>query len=187
MREDLIADVDTAYGWFEHNKYTHIGVRDIGSRRIVGYFSVLPVTDEAYDKISCGDFQDKDFRSDSIEQYIFSNFYRVYVAAVGIDPEYQNTGAFIKLYNALIDLFLLLAKDREIYISEILAEASTKQGEKFCKMVGMKRITSTSNDTDIYRLVTIPPEFKLKNRKGKKLYELCQNKFEEYRDYFDKK
>ena len=51
----------------------------------------------------------------------------------------------------------------------------------------MKRITSTSNDTDIYRLVTIPPEFKLKNRKGKKLYELCQNKFEEYRDYFDKK
>lgn len=187
LREDLIADIDTAYSWYKHNKYTHIGVRDIASKKLIGYFSVLPITDETYSKILCGDFQDKEFTTDSIEQYIFSNFYRVYIAAVAIDPEYQNTGAFIKLYNALIDLFLFLAKDREIYISEVLAEASTKQGEKFCKMVGMKKISATSNDTDIYRLVTIPPEFKLRNRKGKELYELCQNKFEEYRDYFESK
>ena len=187
LREDLIADIDTAYSWYKHNKYTHIGVRDIASKKLIGYFSVLPITDETYNKILCGDFQDKEFTTDSIEQYIFSNFYRVYIAAVAIDPEYQNTGAFIKLYNALIDLFLFLAKDREIYISEVLAEASTKQGEKFCKMVGMKKISATSNDTDIYRLVTIPPEFKLRNRKGKELYELCQNKFEEYRDYFESK
>ena len=187
MREDLIASVQTTYGWFEHNRYTHIAVRDISTQKIVGYFSVLPVTEEIYNKIISGNFKDKDFTSDSIEQYIFSNFYRIYVAGVGIDPEYQNTGAFIKLYNALIDLFLFLAKEREIYISEILAEASTKQGEKFCKMVGMKKISSTTNDTDIYRLVTIPPEFSLKNNKGKELYELCRNTFEEYRDYFENK
>lgn len=185
MREDLIADTETTYSWFQHNRYTHIGVRDISSGKVVGYFSALPITDDIYDKILCGDFQDKDFTSDSIEQYIFSNFYRVYIAGVGIDPEYQNTGAFIKLYNALIDLFLSLANDREIYISEILAEASTKQGEKFCKMVGMKKVCSSNNATDVYRIVTIPPEFKLRNRKGKELYELCQKKFEEYRDYFD--
>lgn len=187
MRKDLVASVQTTFGWFEHNKYTHIAVRDISTQKIIGYFSVLPITEEIYNKIICGDFKDKDFTPDSIEQYIFSNFYRIYVAGVGIDPEYQNTGAFIKLYNALIDLFLFLAKEREIYISEILAEASTKQGEKFCKMVGMKKISSTTNDTDIYRLVTIPPEFSLKNNKGKELYELCKNTFEEYRDYFENK
>lgn len=187
MREDLIADIHTTYSWFEYNKFTHIGVRDIYSRKIVGYFSILPITDETYEKIISGNFKDKDFTQDSIEQYIFSDFYKIYVAGVGIDPQYQNTGAFIKLYNALIDLFISLAKDREIYISEVLAEASTKQGEKFCKMVGMKKILGTCNDTDIYRMVTIPPEFQLQNRKGKELYELCQKKFEEYRDYFDKK
>lgn len=184
MREDLIADVNTTYSWFKYNKYTHICVRDISSSRIVGYFSVLPITDEVYNKILHGDFQDKDFTEDSIEQYIFPDFYKIYIAGVGIDPEYQNTGAFIKLYNALIDLFIALAKDREIYISEILAEASTKQGEKFCKMVGMKKIASTHNSTDVYRLVTIPPEFQLKNHKGRELYDLCKKKFEEYRDYF---
>lgn len=185
MREDLIADTETTYGWFKHNQYTHICVRDISSGKIVGYFSALPITDDIYSKIICGDFKDKDFTSESIEQYIFSNFYRLYIAGVGIDPQYQNTGAFIKLYNALIDLFLSLAKDREIYISEVLAEASTKQGEKFCKMVGMKKICTTKSDTDVYRLVTIPPEFRIKNKKGIELYNLCQKKFEEFRDFFD--
>lgn len=186
MRPDLIADVETTYGWFKYNKFTHIAVRDVISKKTVGYFSLLPVTEETYDEIISGNFEDKDFTSDSIEQYIFSDFYRLYIAGVGIEPQYQNTGAFIKLYNALIDLFISLATNREIYISEILAEASTKQGEKFCKMVGMEKISTTKNDTDIYKLITIPPEFRLRNRKGKELYNLYKHKFEEFRDFFDK-
>lgn len=186
MRPDLIADVETTYGWFKYNKFTHIAVRDVISKKTVGYFSLLPVTEETYNEIISGNFEDKDFTSDSIEQYIFSDFYRLYIAGVGIEPQYQNTGAFIKLYNALIDLFISLATNREIYISEILAEASTKQGEKFCKMVGMKKISTTKNDTDIYKLITIPPEFRLRNRKGKELYDLYKHKFEEFRDFFDK-
>lgn len=185
MRKDLIADVKTTYSWFMHNKFTHIAVRDKISQRIVGYFSILPVTDEIYAKIAAGDFLDKDFTCDCIEQYIFSDFYRIYVAGVGIDPLFQNTGAFIALYNSLIDLFIYLAKDREIYVSEILAEASTKQGEKFCKMVGMKKITSTNNQTDVYRLITIPPEFRIKNRKGIELYNICKIIYEKYRNQFE--
>ncbi len=185
MRADLIANVDTTYGWFQYNKYTHIGVRDKTSKKLVGYFAALPVTDETYNQIISGEFEDKNFTPDDIEQYNFSNFYRVYIAGVGIEPEYQNTGAFIKLYNAFIDMILSLVKYREIYISEILAEASTKQGEKFCKMIGMKKISNTNNETDIYKLVTIPPEFRLKNQKGKELYNLCQKRYEEYRDFFE--
>ena len=67
----------------------------------------------------------------------------------------------------------------------MLAEASTKQGEKFCKMVGMNKIGHTESETDIYRIVTIPPQFRLNNQKGKELFKLCQEKFEEYRDFFE--
>lgn len=187
MREDLIADTNTTYEWYKYNKYTHIGVRDTLSQKLIGYFSFLPITNETYDQIISGEFKDNEFTSDNMVQYIFSDFYRVYVTGVGIDPIYQNTGAFLMLYNAFIDLILYLAQEREVYISEILAEASTKQGEKFCKMLGMKKISSTSNETDVYRLVTIPPEFKYPNRKGQELYSLCKSKFEEYRDYFENK
>ena len=186
MRKDLIASVETTYSWFVHNNYTHIGVRNKVSRKIIGYFSVLPINEDTYKKITSGNFEDKDFTSDCIEQYIFSDFYKIYIAGVGIDPLFQNTGAFIVLYNSLIDLFISMAKEREIYVSEILAEASTKQGEKFCKMVGMTKIISTKNNTDIYRLVTIPPEFRLRNNKGKELYDICKKKFNEFRDYFEK-
>ena len=144
----------------------------------------MPINDDKYNLILTGNFQDKDFNEDSLLQYNFSDFYKIYVAGVGIDPKYQNTNAFIVLYNALIDLIISLAKDREIYISEVLAEASTKQGEKFCKMVGMKKTIHTPNETDVYRLVTIPPQFRLNNNKGKELFKLCREKFEEYRDYF---
>ena len=184
MRDDLIADADTAYAWFKYNEYTHIGVRDTVSKKIIGYFSVLPINKETYDQIVSGDFKDNEFTSDNLEQYIFPDFYKIYVAGVGIAPEYQNTGAFIMLYNAFIDLIILLAKEREIYISEVLAEASTKQGEKFCKMVGMKKISSTGNATDVYRLVTIPPEFRHTSQKGKELFQLCETKFKQYKEYF---
>lgn len=184
MREDLVADVKTTYAWYEYNQYTHIGVKNTTTNKLIGYFAVLPITNETYNQIVSGKFKDNEFNPENLKQYIFSDFYKVYVAGVGIDPKYQNTGAFIMLYNALIDLVIILAKEREIYISEVLAEASTKQGEKFCKMVGMKKITSTQNETDVYRLVTIPPEFRHTGQKGKELYALCKNKFEEYRDYF---
>jgi len=185
LREDLIASAETAYSWYEYNNMTHVAVRDFVSQKIVGYFSALPVTDDVYQKIRQGEFKDKDFTIDAIQQYIFSDFYKLYIAAVAIDPQYQNTGAFIRLYNALIDMLLALAKERDIYISEVIAEASTKQGEKFCKMVGMKKISQTENETDVYGLVLIPPEFRLHNQKGRELFHLCERKFEEYRDYFE--
>ena len=185
MRDDLIADIKTTYDWYRYNNYTHIAVRDIQRKKIVGYFAALPVTEETYINIINGTFQDKDFTIDAIEQYNFPDFYKLYIAGVGIEPQYQNTGAFIKLYNALIDIIITLARDRDVFISEVIAEASTKQGEKFCKMVGMKKITHTDSETDVYGIITIPPQFRWNNHKGKELFKLCKEKFEEYREYFE--
>lgn len=185
MRHDLIASTETCYNWHEYNNYTHIAIKDTITNKVVGYFSVLPITDDTYTRILSGKFKDNEFTIDCLEQYLFPDFYKLYVAGVGIDPDYQNTGAFIKLYNALLDMFLVLAKEREIYISEVIAEASTRQGEKFCKMVRMKKLVHTTTETDVYGMILIPPQFRLNNHKGKEFYELCQKKFEECRDFFE--
>lgn len=185
LREDLIAEVDTTFEWYKYNIYSHIALRDSITSKIIGYFSMLPITEDTYNKILSGDFKDKDFNTDNILQYDFPDFYKLYIASVAIHPDYQNTTAFTKLYSALVDLLLNLAKEREVFISEIVAEASTKQGEKLCKMVGMKKRVNTLFETDIYSLVLIPPEFRIKNHRGKELLELCQRKYEEYRDYFE--
>lgn len=185
LREDLIASIDTALEWYEYNNYTYIAIRDVNTNKIAGYFTLLPITDDTYNKILSGDFMDKDFTKDSILQYETPGIYTIYVASVAIHPKYQNTNAFLKLYNATIDMFLELAQTREIYIDKIIAEASTKQGEKLCKLLKMNKHCSTTSNTDVYTLTLIPPEFKLFGSKGKIFMNLCKEKYEEYREYFE--
>ncbi|MBD5455314.1 MAG: toll/interleukin-1 receptor domain-containing protein [Lachnospiraceae bacterium] len=185
LREDLIASVETAIEWYDYNNYTYIAIRDRGSKKIVGYFTLLPITEDTYNLILSGDFMDKEFTTDSIVQYEAPGIYILYVASVAIHPQYQNTNAFLELYNAVIDVVISLAQQREIYFSQILAEASTKQGEKLCKIMGMKKHNSTTTNTDVYTLTLIPPELRLFGSKGKLLVNLCKQKYEEYRDYFD--
>lgn len=185
LREDLIASVETAIEWYDYNSYTYIAIRDCDTKKIVGYFTLLPITEDTYNMILSGDFMDKEFTTDSIVQYEAPGIYTLYVASVAIHPTYQNTNAFIELYNAVIDVMIGLAQQREIYFSQILAEASTKQGEKLCKIMGMKKHTSTTTNTDVYTLTLIPPELRLFSSKGKLLVNMCRQKYEEYRDYFD--
>lgn len=185
LREDLIASVETAIEWYDYNNYTYIAIKDISTHKIVGYFTLLPITEDTYNLILSGDFMDKEFTTDSIVQYEAPGIYILYIASVAIHPKYQNTNAFIELYNAVIDVVIGLAQQREIYFSQILAEASTKQGEKLCKIMGMKKHNSTTTNTDVYTLTLIPPELRLFGTKGKLLINLCKQKYEEYRDYFD--
>lgn len=185
LRDDLIASIDTAVEWYEYNNYTYIAAKDIKTGKIAGYITLLPITEDTYNQILSGDFMDKDFTRDSILQYDYPGLYTIYVASVAIHPFYQNSNVFLELYNATIDMFLDLAKQRDIYIEKIIAEASTKQGEKLCKLLRMKKYCSTTSNTDIYILTLIPPEFKLFGAKGKVFMNLCKQKYEEYREYFE--
>lgn len=185
LREDLIASIETAIEWYDYNEYTYIAIRDKGTKKIAGYFTLLPITQDTYNLILSGDFMDKEFTTDSILTYDAPGLYILYVASVAIHPYYKNSNAFIELYNAVIDVLLSLATEREIYISEIIAEASTKQGEKFCKIMGMKKYCSTTTNTDVYTLTLIPPELKLFGEKGKLFTNMCKQKYEEYREFFN--
>lgn len=184
MREDLIADITITYKeWFLYNNYTHIAIKDTQTNKLVGYCAILPITDETYSKILSGDFKDKDFNKDAIRQYdLPADTYKLYVAGLALNPEYHNTNAFTFLYNAIIDLLLFLAKEREIYVAEIIAEASTKQGEKFCRLLKMKKQIATKYNTDVYKLELIPPEFRISNIQSCTLYKICAQQYKKNRD-----
>ncbi len=185
LREDLIASVETAIEWYDYNNYTYIAIREPG-KKIAGYITLLPITDDTYNQILSGDFMDKEFTKESILLYEAPGLYTVYVASVAIHPKYQNSNAFLELYNAAIDMFLELAEQRDIFIEKIIAEASTQQGEKLCKLLKMSKYGSTTSNTDVYTLTLIPPEFRLFGDKGRIFMNLCKQKYEEYREYFQK-
>ena len=89
--------------------------------------------------------------------------------------------------SAFIDFLIYLAEDREIFISDIIADGVTPQGASLCESVGMKKVTGTIHDSHVYEAALIPPAFttlKLNNRIGKKLIAYYQHVFEDYKEMF---
>ena len=184
LRSDLIAPPYITHGWYQYNIYTHIAVRSARMGKIVGYFALLPVTDELFQKIQLGDFKDNDLSTDGIRQYDLEDFYKLYVAAVCIHPDCQNTTAFNRLYHALIEMMYELATERDIYITDIITEASTKQGEKLCKILGLKKLKNTEIDTELYTASLLPPSLRLNSLFGHKLIQFYQERYDELEDLF---
>ena len=184
LREDLIAPPQVTYAWYQYNNYTHIAIRSTLTNKIVGYFTVLPVTDQLYSEIQSGYFKDNDLSTDNLRKYDVPDFYKLYIACVCIHPEFQNTTAFSLLYNALLKMLMELAVEREIYVTNIITEASTLQGEKFCNILGLKRLLNTQIGTKIYGATLLPPSWQLKSSFGSKLIKYYKEKYEELKELF---
>ena len=184
LREDLIAPPDITYAWYQYNNYTHIAVRSTVTNKIVGYFTILPVTDQLYEEIQSGYFKDNDLTTENLRKYDVPDFYKLYIACVCIHPDYQNTSAFHKLYNALLKMMMELAIEREIYVTNIITEASTLQGEKFCKILGLNRMLNTQINTRIYGATLLPPSWQLRSSFGSKLMKYYKEKYEELKELF---
>jgi GNAT superfamily N-acetyltransferase len=184
LRHDLIAPAEVAYKWYQYNNFSHIAVRSSITKKIIGYFTLFPVTDDLYEEIKSGNFKDNNLDTKGIRKYDFPDFYKLYVACVCIHPDYQNTNAFHKLYNSLLKMMYDLATEKEIFITDIITEASTPQGLKLCKILGFRKFLSTSLDTEIYGATLLPPSLRLNSNFGHRLIRFYQDKYTELKDLF---
>lgn len=184
LRSDLIAPPEISYRWYRYNNFSHVAVRSSVTRKIAGYFVLFPVIDELFDEIKSGDFKDNELDIKGIRTYDFPDFYKLYVACVCVHPDYQNTIAFHKLYSSLIKMMYDLASEREAYITEIITEASTPQGLKLCKILGLKKVMDTNLDTEIYGATLLPPSLRLNSNFGSKLIRFYQEKYAELSHLF---
>jgi len=184
LRSDLIAPAEVTYKWYQYNNFSHIAVRNRTTRKIIGYFTLFPVTDDLYKEIKSGNFKDNDLNTKNIRTYDIPDFYKLYVACVCVHPDYRNTTAFHKLYNSLIKMMYDLATKKEIYITDIITEASTPHGLKLCKILGFKKLLDTNLNTEIYGATLLPPSLRLNSNFGHKLIRFYQDKYTELKDLF---
>ncbi len=68
----------------------------------------------------------------------------------------------------------------------MIADAVTKNGEKFCRLFGMEKIKGSDHDSTLYEIAMIPPQFRILSKKTKILYDYYQNKYEESPWLFEK-
>lgn len=150
LRSDLIAEPQISFEWYLLNKYTHIAVKDEETETVVGYITALPIFEDLYDEILLGNFKDNELTTDQIREYNFPDLYKLYISSVCIHPHYQNTDVLLIMYKELMRIIIELAWGLEIYIMDVVAEASTEKGKKFCETVGMKKVVDTEHKTEIY-------------------------------------
>jgi len=177
---DDIYHVDTTQceEWFAVNPDIYVMAKDVTTNRIIAYVNISPVTDECYDRIKKGDFIDTGITSDMILSYDMPFPYSLYFSSIVIHPDYQNTEVFMEIFNAIVDKFITLG-EHEVFIRRMIADAVTKNGEKFCRLFGMTKLKGSNHDSSLYEITMIPPKFRILSKKSKLLYDYYQRKYNE--------
>lgn len=175
---DDIYHVDTTQceEWFAVNPDIYVMAKDIKTNRIIAYVNISPVTDECYERIKQGDFIDTGITADMILSYDMPFPYSLYFSSIVIHPDYQNTEVFMEIFNAIVDKFITLG-EHEVFIRRMIADAVTKNGEKFCRLFGMTKLKGSNHESSLYEITMIPPKFRILSKKSKQLYDYYQKKY----------
>ncbi len=186
MVYDDIYHVDTSRceKWFDVNPDIYVMAKDSNTGNVVAYANLSPVTDECYEQIKNGHFIDTEITEDMILSYDMPFPYSVYFSSIVIHPEHQNTEVFMKIFNAIIDKFITLGK-HEVFVRRMIADAVTKNGEKFCNLFGMTKVKNSHHNSSLYEVSMIPPKFRVMSKKTKQLYDYYKAKYEDDPYLFD--
>lgn len=164
--------------WFNVNPDIYVMARDNKSNKIIAYVNISSITNECYERLRNGDFIDTGITSDMLLGYDMPYPYSVYFSSIVIHPNYQNTSVFFELFNAVVKKFLYL-REHEVFIKRMMADAVTKNGEKFCKMFGMTKIKGSNHESTLCEVILIPPKFRILSKTTKLLFEYYKEKYEE--------
>lgn len=177
-------ETNTCVNWSRANPDIYVMLRDTQTQKIVAYINAMPVTEECYDMIRNGAFIDVDISPEMILTYDMPCPYCLYFSSVVIHPEFRNSGLFKYLFNAILSRFLELGSN-DVFIKKMLADAVSPEGEKFCKLFGMKKLDISKHGSSLYEVSMIPPAFRITSPMTKKLYDYYKQKYEDEPYLFD--
>ena len=171
-----LVTVEQCEEWIAVNPDIYVLAKDITTDKYIAYANLMPVTDECYERLKNGDFIDTGITPDMILSYDMPCPYNLYFSSIVIHPDYQNTEVFMEIFNAIVDKFITLG-EHEVFIHRMIADAVTKNGEKFCKLFGKSKVKGSTHDSSLYEITMIPPKFRILSKKTKILHDYYQKKY----------
>ena len=177
-------ELQSCLAYFEANPCVYLFFKDEGTGLIAGNIDLCPVTNECYEMIRSGRFLDRDISPDMVLSYDMPALYNLYFEGITVRPEYRNTGLFLFMFNAIVNLFCSLG-DKEVYARRMIADAVTKEGEKFCKLFGMTKVGESNHLSSLYEVSLLPPQFRVTSKPTKALHDYYTLKYAEVRDFLE--
>lgn len=177
------APKDVCLKWNGVNNRIYTMARDTKSGKIIAYVNLSPITNHYYELIKSGNFLDVYLPQEAIVSYDMpSCMYNLYFSSIVIHPDYQNTGVFLPLFNALVKKFIALG-ETGIFIHRMIADAVSERGKQFCRLFGMQNVKSSEHNSSIYEISLLPPKFKVSSRPTKELFDFYSAVYEENKDF----
>lgn len=169
---------ETCYNWYRRNPFIYFMIKDIQTKKIVGYINAMPVTDELYEALKQDELDDINIPHKSILRYTASGQYNLYFASIVVKPSLKNHSKLArKLVDAVCDFFIEKANDN-IIIKRMLAKEVSTDGKMLCLNMGMK----SQNNDSIFEVSMYPPEFNGRKDAYRKIFDCYQNYYEEHKN-----
>ena len=184
-KEDECQDFELCQKINRINPYTDLFFKDLRTGQIVGNIDVCPITDECYELMRSGEFMDSEITIDMVVPYDMPSLYNLYFTGIAVRDEYRNSPLFVTMFNEAVKRFIMLGEEKGVFVKRMIADAVTNNGERFCKIFGMKKILDSEHGSKIYEVSFMPPEFKVSSMQTKRLYEYYKSKYEEMKDFID--
>jgi len=106
------------------------------NRKVVGYWTILPLKDDVFEKALKGNLDEGTITLESLEYVNMPGTYSCYFLDIAILPEYRGVKAFQLLINAFFELLQAYAED-DIYFKDWCANGYSVEGEMLCRSLGM--------------------------------------------------
>ncbi|MFR2534245.1 MAG: hypothetical protein ACLTEH_05790 [Clostridia bacterium] len=149
---------EEVYKWYLKNPDTCFAILN-ETDEVIASCNLLPLKPMVIEKIMKEQLDEATITDKQIEVYEEGKVYDLYLSAISIDPAYRNQISILKLLIKKVVAFFVKLEEQNITIRQIMAEASTKQGENICKkllkMVCQKELP---NGTKFYVIQQIDKE-----------------------------
>lgn len=150
--DELIADPRATQEWYAKNPETDILVKDRETGEIIGHILFLPIDDYLFELIKSGNYLDTRITPEHIITYDKPGVYKLYFCVICVAPRYRRhniSRLMIREYAKKISEL----KGRGIIFSEVIADAITPEGIRFCeKALGMRAIQNSAHDSHIMQV-----------------------------------
>lgn len=151
LEPSTIATVDQVTKWDKKNSDIHIFVRDLEQDKIVGEITLLPFSEDQFNKFMNNALEDTEINEDTLLNYESNKSYYLLYSAMAIAKEYRNDRIVLSLllkgfYDKLNKL-----KDRGIKFLNMCAEGQTLDGQRFAEtFLDLKHKRNTKEGYKLY-------------------------------------
>lgn len=151
LEPSTIATVDQVTKWDKKNSDIHIFVRDLEKDKIVGEITLLPFSEEQFNRFMNNTLEDTEINENTLLKYESNQNYYLLYSAMAIASEYRNDRIVLSLllkgfYDKLNNL-----KDRGIKFLNMCAEGQTLDGQRFAEtFLDLKHKRNTKEGYKLY-------------------------------------